>query len=106
MTGTAVSVETLEELKETWLRQITCIFHNLNYDVKIDLLTLQSSHDLGVRGDLFFFLENLILTLNFWHKIQVNFINFCPYNYILTQKQEILLASTEIVFLNYMFQNS
>ena len=34
---TAVTVETLEELKQTWLRQITCIFYSLNYDVNIDL---------------------------------------------------------------------
>ena len=35
---TVVSVETLEELKQTWLRRITCIFaYNLNYDVNIDL---------------------------------------------------------------------
>ena len=38
MMMTAVSVKTLEELKETWLSQITCTFHSLNYDVNIDLL--------------------------------------------------------------------
>ena len=35
---TVVSVETLEELKKTWLRRITCIFYSLNYDVNIGLL--------------------------------------------------------------------
>ena len=34
---TVVSVETLDKLKETWLRQITCIFYSLKYDVNIDL---------------------------------------------------------------------
>ena len=34
---TVVSVETLEELKLTWLRRITCTFYSLNYDVNIDL---------------------------------------------------------------------
>ena len=35
---TVVSVETLEELQQTWLRRITCIFYNLNFDVNIELL--------------------------------------------------------------------
>ena len=35
---TVVSVETLEELKKTWSRRITCIFYSLNYDVNIELL--------------------------------------------------------------------
>ena len=39
---TIVSVETLEELKQTWLRRITCIFHSLNYDANIDLPILLS----------------------------------------------------------------
>ena len=33
-----VSVKTLEELKQTWLGEIICIFHSLNYDVNTDLL--------------------------------------------------------------------
>ena len=35
---TVVSVKTMEELKQTWLSQMICIFHSLNYDVNIDLL--------------------------------------------------------------------
>ena len=35
---TVVSVKTFEELKLTWLSQIICIFHSLNYDVNISLL--------------------------------------------------------------------
>ena len=36
MTVAVVSVKTFEELKQTWLRQITYFFHNINYDGKID----------------------------------------------------------------------
>ena len=32
-----VSVETLEELKEIWFRQITCVFHSVNIGSKIHL---------------------------------------------------------------------
>ena len=35
---TVVSFQMLEELKQTWLRQITCIFYSPNHDVNIDLL--------------------------------------------------------------------
>ena len=33
-----ISVETLEELKYTWLRRITFIFHRLNFDANTDLI--------------------------------------------------------------------
>ena len=31
-----LSFKTLEKLKQTWLRRITCIFYSLNYDVDFD----------------------------------------------------------------------
>ena len=34
---TVLSVETLKELKKTWLRRITFIFYSPNYDVNTNL---------------------------------------------------------------------
>ena len=51
---TVVSVETLEELKLTWLRRITCIFYSLNYDVNIELLYNKVQNDHSGRFFLFF----------------------------------------------------
>ena len=33
---TVVAVETSEELKQSWLRQVTCVFYSLSYGVNID----------------------------------------------------------------------
>ena len=50
----AVSVETLEELKQTWFRLITCILHSVNCEVNSDL---PISIELALRKYNIFFMD-------------------------------------------------